>query len=86
PVPDHCSTFGLSVTVSKYWQQNYDHDHDEKCDRCKLLKTTLYKIRRFIQQYQTDSAQRDRLTHQMQQQVQYIEEWKAHLLRTVHQG
>ncbi|CAF3081707.1 unnamed protein product, partial [Rotaria sp. Silwood2] len=40
----------------------------------------------FIQQYQTDSAQRDRLTHQMQQQVQYIEEWKAHLLRTVHQG
>ena len=85
PVPDHCSTFALSDTVSKYWEQNCGHNHDEKCDRCELLKITLHKIHTFIQQYQTDPAQRDRLIYRVQQQVNYIEEWKVHLLRTAHQ-
>ncbi|CAF4127583.1 unnamed protein product, partial [Rotaria magnacalcarata] len=85
PVPDHCSAFALSDTVNKCWQHSCDHDHDKKCDRCELLETALCKIRAFIEQYQTDAGLRDRLIYRVQQQVQYIEEWKAHLLRTVHQ-
>ena len=57
----------------------------KKCDQCELLKITLHKTCTFIQQYQTGPAQRDRLIYRVQQQVNYIEEWKAHLLRTVHQ-
>ncbi|CAM4748031.1 unnamed protein product [Rotaria magnacalcarata] len=84
-VPDHCSTFALSDITSKCWQRNCDHDHDQQCDRCELLKITLAKLRAFIEQYQTDTAVCDRLLYRVQQQVQDIKEWKAHLLRTIHQ-
>jgi hypothetical protein len=85
PVPDHCSVFALSDCTNKWWQQNCDHDHGQQCDRCELLKITLAKIRAFIEQHQTDTGLRDRLLYRVQQQVQCIEDWKAHLLRTVHQ-
>jgi hypothetical protein len=39
----------------------------------------------FIEQYQTDLCLRDRLLHRFKQQIQYIDDWKAHLLRTIHQ-
>ncbi len=84
-VPDHCSIFALSDVNNKCWQQTCDHNHDQKCDRCELLKITLNKICAFIQQHQTNAELRDRLLYRVQQQVQCIEEWKAHLLRTIHQ-
>ena len=84
-VPDHCSIFGLSDTVNKWWQRKCDHKHHQKCDRCELLKITLYKIRSFIEQHQSDSGLRERLLYRLQQQAQCIEDWKTHLLRTVHQ-
>ncbi|CAF4609071.1 unnamed protein product, partial [Rotaria magnacalcarata] len=84
-VPDHCSIYALSDAANKCWYQACDHNHDQQCDRCELLKITLAKIRTYIEEYQTDIAIRDRLLYRVQQQVRYIEDWKAHLLRTVHQ-
>ncbi|CAM4876654.1 unnamed protein product [Rotaria socialis] len=84
-MPDHYSTFALSDIASKCWQWNCGHDHGQQCDRYELLKITLAKLRAFIEQYQTDTAMRDRLLYRVQQQVQDIEEWKVHLLRTIHQ-
>ena len=84
-VADHCSIFALSDINNKYWQQACDHNHNQQCDRCELLKITLAKIRIFIEQHQPDVGQRDRLLYRIQQQIQCIEDWKIHLLRTIHQ-
>ncbi|CAF1174941.1 unnamed protein product [Adineta ricciae] len=84
-VADHCTTYALSSTDNKCWNQTCDHHHDQQCDRCELLKISLAKIEMFIEQYQMDSSLRDRLLHRLKQQTQYILEWKAHLLRTIHQ-
>jgi hypothetical protein len=84
-VADHCSIFALSDVSNKCWQQTCDHNHDQQCDRCELLKNIFVKIRVFIEQYQTDVGLRDRLLYRVQQQIQCIQEWKAHLLRTLHQ-
>ncbi|CAF1459416.1 unnamed protein product [Rotaria sordida] len=70
-VPDHCSIFSLSDPINKCWQNICDHNHDQQCDRCELLKITFVKIRTFIEQYQQDVGLRDRLIHRIQQQVQY---------------
>lgn len=84
-VPDHCSVFALSDNANKCWNENCNHLHDQQCDRCELLKTTLSKIRAYIEKYQTNADLRDRLLYRLQQHIQCIEDWKAHLLRTVHQ-
>ncbi|CAF1474102.1 unnamed protein product [Adineta steineri] len=46
---------------------------------------TLAKIRTFIEQYQTDFGICECLSFRVQQQIGYLQAWKAHLLRTVHQ-
>lgn len=85
PVPDHCSTFALSDSTDKCWKKKCEHEHDQRCDRCELLKSTLAKIPVLIEQYQTDFALRDRLLYRVRQQIQCIIDWKAHQLRVVHQ-
>ncbi|CAF3157820.1 unnamed protein product, partial [Rotaria sp. Silwood2] len=85
PVPDHCSVYALSDAADKCWYQACDHNHDQQCDQCELLKITLAKIRKYIEEYQSDVAMRDRLLYRVQQQIRCIEDWKAHLLRTIHQ-
>ncbi|CAF3317413.1 unnamed protein product [Rotaria sp. Silwood2] len=85
PVPDHCSIYALSDASDKCWYQACDHNHDQQCDRCELLKITLAKIRTYIEEYQKDVSIRDRLLYRVQQQIRCIEDWKAHLLRTIHQ-
>ncbi|CAF4238345.1 unnamed protein product, partial [Adineta steineri] len=46
---------------------------------------TLTKIRTFIEQYQTDFGLRECLLFRVQQKIVYLQDWKTHLLRTVHQ-
>ena len=84
-VGDHCSTFALSDPADKDWQQKCDHQHDQQCDRCELLNNTLQRIETLIEQLHNDPLIRDRLLFRVRQQVRYIDEWKAHQLRTVHQ-
>ncbi|CAF1482660.1 unnamed protein product [Adineta ricciae] len=84
-VVDHCSTYALSNTADKCWCQSCDHRHDQQCDRCELLKVTLIKIQTVIEDYVTDLGAHDRLLHRLRQQIQYVQDWKAHLLRTIHQ-
>lgn len=84
-VADHCSTFSLSQTDDIYWQTQCNHDHIDKCDRCELIKVTLTKICGYVERYQRDESIRDRFLHRVQHQIQCINEWKSHLIRTVHQ-
>ena len=84
-VPDHCSTFALSDNINKCWNKQCDHPHDQICDRCQLLQLTLGKIQSLIEKYHKDIGLRDRMLHRWRQQIYSIEQWKSHLLRTVHQ-
>lgn len=84
-VADHCSTFSLNQIGDSCWQTSCDHDHDEKCDRCELIKITLIKMCTYIERYQRNESLRDRFLHRVQQQIKCINDWKSHLLRTVHQ-
>jgi len=84
-VPDHCSTFALSDLNNHCWKEACDHDHNEQCDRCEQLKNTFAQIHKLIEQYQSDDILRKRLLYKFKQQIKFIDEWKSHLLRTVHQ-
>ena len=84
-VPDHCSIFALSDVVNDHWKERCDHAHDQKCYRCELLKLTLSKIRTFIEKHQTNADLCERFLYRFEQQIQCIDDWKAHLLRTIHQ-
>jgi hypothetical protein len=83
-VPDHCSTFALSDNINNCWKKQCDHQHDHICDRCQLLKLTLDKIQSLIEKYHKDIGLQDRMLYRCRQQIYSIEQWKSHLLRTVH--
>ena len=84
-IPDHCSTFALSDASNQCWRERCDHEHDEECDRCQMMKFTLNKIHDAIDQYHQNTTTKERILHRWKQNVLVIEQWKAHLLRTVHQ-
>lgn len=83
-VPDHCSTFALSDSNEKAWQQKCDHFHADRCDRCELLNETFYAIELCIGEVNNLTI-RERLLHRLQFHAKTIREWKAHQLRVVHQ-
>ena len=44
PVASHCSVFTLSDTTDPDLQQQCDHSHDEVCEQCENLYSTLHSI------------------------------------------
>ena len=81
---DHCSNFALSDSGEKLWKSTCKHDHNDKCERCELLKETFNAIEICINQL-NNLALRERLIHRLQHHVRTIMEWKAHQLRLIHQ-
>lgn len=84
-VPDHCSTFALSDSIHNFWKRSCEHEHDLECDRCQILKSTLNKIHIAIEKYHRNNGMADRMLHRLKRHVECIEQWKSHLLRSVHQ-
>lgn len=84
-VADHCSNFALSDQENRCWYEPCHHEHDQQCDRCQMMKLTFNKIRAAIEDYHQDRITKERVLHRWKQNVEMIEQWKAHLLRTVHQ-
>ncbi|CAF1219802.1 unnamed protein product [Didymodactylos carnosus] len=83
-ISDHCSTFALSDTSEKSWREECDHDHDDVCDRCELLKETIQSIECGINKL-NETKIRERLLHRLNHHARCINAWKAHQLRLVHQ-
>jgi hypothetical protein len=86
-VPDHCPIFSLSDSKCKEWQQTCNHQHNDRCEQCSLvddtLKTLLSLAKNCPKTYPSDKQ--SRLLHRIEHNIELIYEWKAHLLRTVHQ-
>ncbi|CAF1548652.1 unnamed protein product [Adineta ricciae] len=86
-IPDHCPIYSLSDTTCKEWQQTCNHQHDDRCEYCSLLDVTLDTLtslaRNCPKSYSSDKQ--TRLLHRIEHNIELIHEWKAHLLRTVHQ-
>lgn len=84
-IADHCSTFALSDVSNPCWHERCDHEHDDECDRCQIMKLAFNKLHDVIDQYHQNITTKERILHRWKQNVLAIEQWKAHLLRTVHQ-
>ena len=49
-VASHCSVFALSDSTDADLQQRCDHDHNEVCERCESLQSTLDQILRAVEE------------------------------------
>lgn len=79
---DHCLSFALSDSQEPKLQQPCDHPHDDVCQSCEQLGTTLDEMEKQIKCLANND---DDLLYSFQQAVQAIESWKSHLLRSVQQ-
>lgn len=79
---DHCLGFALSDPKDNDFQKYCDHTHDECCQSCEELRSTLNLIERTVKAL---PEQDDDLLFNFNQAAQAIYSWKAHLLRSVQQ-
>lgn len=86
-VADHCRVFALSDPKEPAFQAQCDHDHEDSCDRCDLLTSTLCEIESAL------TAQADNLLPDVNEELAFMVKqakanilaWKAHILRSINQ-
>ncbi|XP_015770410.1 PREDICTED: uncharacterized protein LOC107348864 [Acropora digitifera] len=84
-IPDHCIAYALSDPKDVHLRNDCDHNHDDSCSQCELLKAALTEIRDAISEAQLSQDERDDLSYTFTQSVQAIESWKAHQIRSLQQ-
>ena len=84
-IPDHCIAYALSDPKDVHLCNDCDHNHDDSCSQCELLKAALTEIRDAISEAQLSQDERDDLSYTFTQSVQAIESWKAHQIRSLQQ-
>jgi len=85
PVPNHCRAFALSDPKDSAYQARCDHEHNEVCDRCKLLTETLLDIEAGLAAQTGNLSPEEELLFRVKQGKAAIWSWKSHLLRSVNQ-
>ena len=83
-IGDHCRTYALSCSVDSSFESSCDHEHDLHCERCDLFPSVLQEILAVLRE-KPQSEEIEELSYQVNQAVQDIEAWKAHLLRCINQ-
>ena len=83
-IGDHCRTYALSCPVDSSFESSCDHEHDLHCERCDLFPSVLQEILAVLRE-KPQSEEIEELSYQVNQAVQDIEAWKAHLLRCINQ-
>jgi hypothetical protein len=83
-IADHCISFALSDSKSLCFQSQCDHQHDEQCIECVMIRSTLFDIKEAIQS-NTSKETIDRVMYDFDEYVDAILTWKAHLIRCVNQ-
>ncbi|CAF1119387.1 unnamed protein product [Didymodactylos carnosus] len=84
-VADHCANFALSCPKDKDYQQKCDHNHDDICDECQNLSTTLERIENEIKSNIENEEFLDRTLAKLNISREAITAFKSHLLRSVNQ-
>ena len=85
-VASHCSIFALSDSTDLRLKQQCDHSHDELCEQCESLHSTLHKISAAIEDasFSTEDD-KDEALYLTSSAMLAIQSWKCHLLRSTHQ-
>ena len=87
-VPDHCRAYALSDSKTHAFQAKpCDHEHNDACDRCDDLVSTLKDIESALTDLSKEMAvgDKEKLTFTLTQSKKSIFAWKAHVLRYIHQ-
>ena len=84
-IADHCSTFSLSDPKEKAFSSQCDHEHNEQCQDCLLLKSTFLEIEQLLKTSIPEKENFNRALSKFQLLKESIDLWKSHQLRTVHQ-
>ncbi len=82
---DHCMTYSLSDPKNTEFKSECKHKQSVKCERCESLEQVLKEIQNNICNIDINEEQRNRIKFDFNQYEAAINEWKAHLLRTVSQ-
>ena len=86
PVASHCSVFALSDTEDSDLRQQCKHNHDELCDQCESLHSTLNDISTAVDEASfTTEEDKDEALFLVSSATLAIQSWKCHLLRSTHQ-
>ena len=84
---DHCRLFALSDCKDPAFYDDCKHSHDDCCDRCELLASTMDEIDNTL--VKNESNLSDDVCEEMRflvkQAKAQIVSWKAHILRSMHQ-
>ena len=81
---DHCRKFALSDHVDEDFKHQCLHDHLSKCDSCEELKTVLQSVQEKINELCSSmysKEQHDDLLYDFGKSVNFINEWKCHILQ-----
>ncbi|CAH3190262.1 unnamed protein product [Porites lobata] len=84
PCADHCRVFALSRTEKEYNGQ-CQHQHTITCDRCEDLKNAVSDLQLASTLSLFSPDKREELKHDLSCAAPSIEDWKSHVLRSVHQ-
>ena len=86
-VADHCRIFALSDPNEKKFQDECNHGHEDACDRCDQLVSTIDEIESVLA-IQCDNllpSVNEMLIFTVKQAKTNIFAWKSHILRNIHQ-
>jgi len=84
-IPDHCRVFALSDPKKECYRRHCDHQHNQLCESCETLKTSLDSVASFIQSTNLPQDLQDYLLFTARTAYDGIRSWKTHQLRMVHQ-
>ena len=84
---DHCRLFALSDCKDPAFCDGCKHSHDDCCDRCELLASTMDEIDNTLVKNESNLSDDDceEMRFLVKQAKAQIVLWKAHILRSIHQ-
>ncbi|KAK3730271.1 hypothetical protein QZH41_016443, partial [Actinostola sp. cb2023] len=86
PVADHCCAYALSDEKEAAFCTTCQHEHDQVCSHCEMLKEVLFLIQEYVNKdLSLDEDELVDLRYTSQRSVEEVQSWKAHQLRTVRQ-
>ena len=85
--PDHCLKWALSDPKEDKFQAKCNHQHNLQCDKCNYINILKERMTTHIDKLKPLlGEQYDEYLLDISINVKNVQEWKAHILRTLNQG
>ncbi|XP_062575515.1 uncharacterized protein LOC134237441 [Saccostrea cucullata] len=82
---DHCTTYALSDETNPDFSKICDHQHTESCMKCSSTAAVIDEISSCLSATNLSIDLQRELEHDFERSRNNIQEWKAHITRTVNQ-